>query len=105
MFTRLQHSLTAFKGICLQLTSDMHGKLHTWVHLLEILQNHPTDLHEISPFPPSWFGATYASGTGMDNVCRENNDNGLYGPPPFPPPYKTDLSPLTTQEAASPSTA
>ena len=73
MFTRLQHALTSEKGRYVQLTSDVHDKLHIWGRLLAILESRPTHLREITHFSPSWFGATYASEMGMSDVCQDNN--------------------------------
>ena len=73
MFKRLLHALTSAKDRHVLLTANVNKKLHTWGCLLAILEIRPTHLREITPFTPSWFGATYAYWTGMGGVCWNNS--------------------------------
>ena len=83
MFIRFQHALIVAKSRRVPLTSTMHDILHTWGRLLASLERRITHLREIPPFPPSWFGAADASGTGMGGVCQYNSGQLFVWHAPF----------------------
>ena len=83
MLTRLQHFMYAVKGKHVQLTAAVHDKIHMLVCILAILESRLTHLHGITPFPPSWFGTTYASGTVMGCVFRDNSGKWFVRRAPF----------------------
>ena len=80
---QVQHALIVAKSRRVPLTSTMHGILHTWGRLLASLERRITHLREIPPFPPSWFGAADASGTGMGGVCQYNSGQWFVWHAPF----------------------
>ena len=47
---------------------EVNNELHTWRWLVIDLAARPTHLRELDPAPPTWFGATYDSFTGMGGV-------------------------------------
>ena len=70
-FTRLQHALRQARGRRVPISTEVQDKLSVWNQLVKELPNRPMHLHKLDPFPLTWEGATYTSGTGMGGACKE----------------------------------
>ena len=71
MFTRLHHALKQARGRWVHLSPAFQDELITWRQLVQELLAHPTHLIELNRSPPTWEGATDASGSGMGGVCQD----------------------------------